>query len=235
MVYSTKLGDKICEATATSSIGLRHICKQLHVPYSTVTSWIYKKEHELRRKYAQAKLMQLNHLAEEILEIADDSTNDFMTVVKNGKSCQVQNRETISRSRLRIQARMNLISKLAPILREQQAGKYADEPEVITVRRMRYPNETPEEYLASQNKLDQDYEDSITGARKELKAKKSAPKKKAAGANVEKTRSSSPKTAAKPAPEEPFTIPRKSVHKYYDQRTGAEIPPERIPGHQKAR
>src|SRR3954469_435698 len=90
-VYTTKLGDKICEATATSSIGLRHICKQLGVAYSTVTGWVYNGEHELCAKYGQAKIMQLHHLAEEILEIADDSTNDYMTVVKNGKPHQVQN------------------------------------------------------------------------------------------------------------------------------------------------
>ncbi len=202
-VYTTKLGDNICEATSTSSIGLRHICKQLRLPYSTVTSWIYNRKHELCKKYAHAKLMQLHHLSEEILEIADDSTNDYMTIVKNGKSRQVQNKETISRSRLRIQARMTLISKLAPILRQQQAGKYAEEPEVITIRRMRYPNETPEEYLASQDKLDQEYVDAIEEAKKELTQKKGTTKKKASGVASGKMASSSPKTDLKPTPEAP--------------------------------
>ena len=121
MKYSTTLGEKICERTATSSIGLRHICKELGLPYSTVTNWIYDESHELYEKYKRAKIMQIHHLAEEILEIADDSTNDYMTVVmKSGKTKQVLNREAIARSRLRIQARTTLIAKLSPILRESK-------------------------------------------------------------------------------------------------------------------
>src|SRR3954469_2411044 len=138
-VYTTKLGDKICEATATSSIGLRHICKQLGVAYSTVTGWVYNGEHELCAKYGQAKIRQLHHLAEEILEIADDSTNDYMTIVKNGKPRQVQNREAISRSRLRIQTRMNLISKLAPILRNTRTGMPANLPLKVVFTKKPYP------------------------------------------------------------------------------------------------
>jgi len=115
--YSTKLGQQICERTACSSIGLRHICKELGIAYSTVTNWIYDEDHELHAKYAKAKVMQLGYLAEEILEIADDSSNDYMTVVKNGKTKQVLNREAISRSNLRIRARLALIAKLSPILR----------------------------------------------------------------------------------------------------------------------
>ena len=124
MKYTSSLGAKICEHTATSSIGLRHICKELDVPYSTITSWIYDEDHELHDKYADAKQMQLYHLAEEILEIADDSTNDYMTVVgKNGQTKQVLSREAITRSRLRIQARTTLIAKLSPILQIRKKRK----------------------------------------------------------------------------------------------------------------
>ncbi len=206
-MYTAKLGDKICEATATSSIGLRHICKQLKVPYSTVTDWIYNKEHEFRKKYAHAKVMQLNHLAEEILEIADDSTNDYMTIVKNGKKYQVQNREAISRSRLRIQARMNLISKLAPILREYQAGKDADKPEKIVIRRVPYPHETPEEYAESQRIID---EQDALRAKQAQKAgnTKNNVKKNRAEAYTEEIAYSSPENTPEPAMEEPLTKTR---------------------------
>jgi len=54
-IYTPKLGDKICEATATSSIGLRHICKQLGLPYSTVTSWVYKRGHDLCKNIPMPK------------------------------------------------------------------------------------------------------------------------------------------------------------------------------------
>ncbi len=202
-VYTTKLGDKICEATATSSIGLRHICKQLKVPYSTVTGWIYDREHELRKKYAHAKVMQLNHLAEEILEIADDSTNDYMTIVKNGKKHQVLNREAISRSRLRIQARMNLISKLAPILREHQAGKDADKPEKIVIRRVPYPYETPEEYAESQRIIDERDALRAKQAQKAGNTKNNAQKNRAE-AYAEEIAFSSPENTFKTALDEPI-------------------------------
>src|SRR3954463_14927947 len=81
----------------------------------------------------------INNFLEEILEIADDSTNDYMTIVKNGKPHQVQNREAISRSRLRIQTRMNLISKLAPILRNTKTGMPANQPPKLMFAKKPYP------------------------------------------------------------------------------------------------
>ncbi len=147
--YTTKLGDKICEATATSSIGLRHICKQLALPYSTVTNWIYNKEHELHNKYADAKMMQLHHLAEEILEIADDSTNDYMAVVRKGKKVQVLNREAISRSRLRINSRIALIAKLAPIIKaSDNNAKQKHSIQVAKDRELEWYGTQREEYEA---------------------------------------------------------------------------------------
>ena len=121
--YTTNLGNELCELITTTSIGLRHICKQLDLPYSTVTSWIYDEEHELHHKYARATMMQLHHLAEEILEIADDSSNDYMTVVKKGKATVMQNKEAIVRSRLRIQTRMNLLTKLSRDNKTTKANK----------------------------------------------------------------------------------------------------------------
>jgi len=93
--YTTKLGDKICELTANSSIGLRHICAQLDVPYSTVTNWIYDKEHEMYLKYANAKMSQLHHLADETVEIADLITNDYMVNMQKDKKEKGFYREAI--------------------------------------------------------------------------------------------------------------------------------------------
>ena len=126
--FTTALGKKICERTAGSSIGLRQICKELNVPYSTVTSWIYDEGHELHDNYQDAKELQLQFIGEEIFQIADNSANDYMTVAgKNGKTKQVLNREAIARSRLRIHARLMLLTKLAPILKARTrniVGKY---------------------------------------------------------------------------------------------------------------
>jgi len=127
MKYNTRLGDEICERTATTSIGLRHICAQLDLPYSTVTDWIYDEDHELHDRYAHAKMIQLHRIAEEILEIADDSSNDYMTIVKNGKEVIVQNKESIARSRLRIQARIAILTKLTPKTSKKKSARKIEE------------------------------------------------------------------------------------------------------------
>ena len=178
--YTSALGDKICEHTATSNIGLRHICKELNVPYSTITSWIYDEDHELHDKYADAKQMQLYHLAEEILEIADDSSNDYMTVVKNGKTKQVLNREAITRSRLRIQARTTLIAKLSPILKIKKKIKYPDD----------FDDDDNDDDVPVPHDDQHMAEDAAQGQKGGEKEENSAAKK---------TASSSPKNAIKPA------------------------------------
>jgi hypothetical protein len=75
--------------------------------------------------YARAKDNQADLLAEEILEIADDGSNDFMTIVKGDESYTVENKELVNRSRLRIDARKWYAAKLRP-------NKYGDKLDVTT-------------------------------------------------------------------------------------------------------
>ena len=204
-VYSTKLGEQICERTACSSIGLRHICKELGLPYSTVTNWIYDEDHELHAKYAKAKIMQLDYLAEEILNIADDSSNDYMTVVKNGKSKQVLNREAISRSNLRIRARLMLIAKLSPIHR----GSKKNEPEnkqrqMVLIKRVPpcmdacpMKNEDRSQWYKKTGDLPVEQGHTLLSPDAVLKNKSTLEDQKNIGG-------SSPKNTPKPTPEEPW-------------------------------
>ena len=112
--YTPELGDKICERIATSTIGLIHICKDLDLPYSTVTGWIYDKDHEMSGKYTRAKELQMYHMADELLDIADDGSNDLMTIVKGDESYEQENKEVVNRSRVRLDTRKWLMSKLLP-------------------------------------------------------------------------------------------------------------------------
>jgi len=216
MKYTTKLGEQICGRTACSSIGLRHICKQLGAPYSTVTNWIYDEDHELHAKYAHAKQMQLHHLAEEILEIADDSSNDYMTVVKNGKTKQVLNREAISRSNLRIRARLALIAKLSPILR----GAKIKEPKQPPQRIIFVPREIPATENDSSPKPQYEQpggspagQDQMSGSMEvDLEGHKKS---------VKNIGFSSPKNTLKPAPvAPPFVSPFPREHRPGEPRYG---------------
>lgn len=123
--YTTELGDEICIRIATSTLGLRHICEALDVPYSTVTGWIYDDKHEMSEKYTRAKRMQADHMAEELLDIVDDGSNDLMTIVKGDESYEMENKEVTNRSRLRADTRKWLMSKILP-------KKYGDKLDVTS-------------------------------------------------------------------------------------------------------
>jgi len=242
MVYSTKLGQQICERTACSSIGLRHICKALNVPYSTVTNWIYDEDHELHAKYAKAKVMQLGYLAEEILEIADDSSNDYMTVVKNGKTKQVLNREAISRSNLRIRARLALIAKLSPILRTNKITPKEKQWQRIIFEKIP-PDEMPAKENNSSPKPQQEQpggspaavgsspenQENIGGSspkttpaaqRKISRSKNVKTKKNTKRKTQKKIRRSSPKNTQKPAPVVPQAATSSHTDFDYDDPFG---------------
>lgn len=65
-------------------------------------------------QYARARAVQSEHMAEEILAIADNGQNDWME--RNGEDSPgwTLNGEHIQRSRLRVDSRKWLMSKLAP-------------------------------------------------------------------------------------------------------------------------
>ncbi len=85
---------------------------------------------DLVDRYAQARAMQADRLAEEILDIADDATNDF--VERNGKT-EVNN-EHVQRSRLRIDTRKWLAGKLKPKV-------YGDKQTIDVNRAVRDPDD----------------------------------------------------------------------------------------------
>lgn len=112
--YTPEIADKICSEIATSSKSLKTICKEEGMPdAATVMRWLRVNE-DFRDQYARAKEEQADFLAEEILDIADDATNDFMTITKGDISYEVENKEWTSRSKLRVESRKWIASKLKP-------------------------------------------------------------------------------------------------------------------------
>lgn len=125
-LYCQELADLICERVATSTLGLARLC-ELHkdLPAKiTVNVWRYR-HPEFAAQYAQAKLKQADLLAEEMLDIADDGTNDWMeSFGDDGESIGYKlNGEHVQRSRLRIDTRKFLASKLLP----KQYGQQVEE------------------------------------------------------------------------------------------------------------
>jgi hypothetical protein len=83
---------------------------------TAVLKWLANGDHpDFVAQYARAREAQADHFADEILEIADDGTNDW-TTRRNGddEEYEVVDHEHISRSKLRVDARKWLMAKMAP-------------------------------------------------------------------------------------------------------------------------
>jgi len=121
--FSTQIADTIC-ARMCEGESLRAICRDHYMPHrSSVYQWL-RKNSAFRDLYTQARETLVEHWGDEMLEISDDGTTDFITKMgRNGTEYEAVDQEHIQRSRLRVDTRKWLMSKLAP-------RKYGDHVEV---------------------------------------------------------------------------------------------------------
>ncbi len=106
--YTREIGATICERIAAGET-LVDICKTPGMPkVSTVLGRWLSAHPEFATLYARAKETRLDVMAEEILQIADDATND----TKHLESGDYPDSEWINRSRLRVDSRKWLLAKL---------------------------------------------------------------------------------------------------------------------------
>lgn len=123
--YSPEIADLICDLISNSNKSLATVCKDERIKLnpSTIYNWLNNNKAFLD-KYACAKDCQADFLAEEIIEIADDNSSDIIiTSNSEGDTIERENHEFISRSRVRIDARKWVASKLKP-------KKYGDKLDV---------------------------------------------------------------------------------------------------------
>lgn len=106
--YTPELGAKVCECLASGK-SLLATCRELGISYEQARSW-ERLEPEHATNSARAREVGCHALADECLEIADESSSDYM---QRG-DVEVTNNEAIQRSRLRIDTRMRLIGKWLP-------------------------------------------------------------------------------------------------------------------------
>lgn len=113
--YTPEKADEIC-ALLAEGISLRTICLDDDMPSkSTVFRWL-RLHSEFSDQYARAKEESADALTEEMIDIADDGTNDWMERLNaEGQSLGWQvNGEHIQRSKVRIDTRKWVASKLKP-------------------------------------------------------------------------------------------------------------------------
>lgn len=122
--YTPELADQICQRLAGGE-SLREICRSADMPDErTVRRWVVDDVAGFSPQYARAREAQAERWADEILEISDDGTNDWLerkAATGGGRSDAVgeaeevvPNHEHINRSKLRVDSRKWLLSKMLP-------------------------------------------------------------------------------------------------------------------------
>jgi terminase small subunit-like protein len=112
--YSAEIAETICERLINGE-SLRAICADPRMPAkATVFRWLARNQ-EFRRSYALARECQAEDLAFEILEIADDSSRDYVKKTGvDGKVTWVFDKEHFARQRLKIKALNWMLAGMAP-------------------------------------------------------------------------------------------------------------------------
>jgi len=114
MAYSDKeieeIFNHVCKEIEKGR-ALRNVLKDDNMPStSTFYEWLDNNE-EKAKQYARATTVRADLIFDDILSIADENTNDTYV---NENGVEVVNNDVIQRSRLRIDARKWVLSKLNP-------------------------------------------------------------------------------------------------------------------------
>jgi hypothetical protein len=112
--YGPEIADLICERLMDGE-SLRQICQDRRMPArSTIFIWLQEHE-EFADYYGFAKRVQIEELLDEMSEIADDRSNDWIIREgPDGKKFRVFDHENFRRSKRQIGGLQWRISKLKP-------------------------------------------------------------------------------------------------------------------------
>lgn len=112
-IFTPEIGDLICERLSEGE-SMRTICKADDMPAARTVYYWLRNNPDFLAQYNIAKEESADALIEEMLDIADDGTNDYMTITKGNYEYNVENREVTNRSKLRVDTRKWIASKLKP-------------------------------------------------------------------------------------------------------------------------
>lgn len=116
--YTPEIGEFICQEIANGKSLVRILKQNEGLPnYATIANWLIRGEKgeepfkTFLEMYGQAREMQSDYLADEILDIADNTQGDTACDDKGNEYC---NKEWVLRSRLRVDSRKWIAAKLRP-------------------------------------------------------------------------------------------------------------------------
>ncbi|EJU14946.1 hypothetical protein LH128_01182 [Sphingomonas sp. LH128] len=115
-IFSEEIATRIFVGLA-SGRSLRNICLEDDMPEkATVFRWLADDRFaDFRDQYMRAREVQVETLVDEMLDIADDGSNDWQTRERDdGTEDEVLNHEHVQRSKIRLDTRKWIASKLMP-------------------------------------------------------------------------------------------------------------------------
>ena len=118
--YNQDKATLICSRMAEGE-SLRSICRDESMPaLSTVFLWVAK-HSEFSEQYRLAMASRADAMFEDMIDIADDGRNDYIV---NGEGEERFNTEHVQRSRLRLDTRKWMLSRMLP---KKYGDKIVDE------------------------------------------------------------------------------------------------------------
>ena len=121
-IFTQELADVICERIANGE-SLRRICKDEGMPsMGTVMRWL-NQDAVFCEQYVRARELQAEGFFDEIADIADNASNDWMETCDPDNPGYRLNGEHIQRSKLRVDARKWMLAKMLP-------KKYGDKQQI---------------------------------------------------------------------------------------------------------
>lgn len=112
--YSQDVADRICQRISEGE-SLRSVCRDVDMPsVSTVMRWL-QAIPSFRPQYRRAREALVEVWADELVDIADDSTHDTVTrTTPQGREYEAVDHENIQRAKLRVDTRKWMMSKMLP-------------------------------------------------------------------------------------------------------------------------
>lgn len=111
--FTQAIADRFC-AGISSGYSMRTVCKPDDMPaIQTIYNW-FSKYPKFLEQYAHATQERAEAMHEDILDIADDGSNDWMEIHRGDWTGWVTNGEALQRSRLRVETRKWLMEKMKP-------------------------------------------------------------------------------------------------------------------------
>lgn len=110
--YTKTIGDEICRRISQGEV-LSHICEEQGMPCRAVVYRWRSENPTFAEQYFKARENQAEAIFDEMLEIADDSRNDWITKKnRDGSEYTALDVEHVQRSALRIKTRQWMLPRL---------------------------------------------------------------------------------------------------------------------------